>query len=125
MILVIKLAQIGGLLLDFLGSLQDKILKLEWYWWVNAQLLLIVCTVYSAIKNPSGAINLFMNKCIDIIASPLPSTPNQYKLGTLLDNFFYTYPAVGNAATFEILQGVLGILTIYLAVKLYKFLPFT
>jgi hypothetical protein len=125
MILGFSLQGVASLLLEFFLSLRENILKVSWQWWLCTHTFLIICFVAACIRNPEGAINLFMIKLIDIISVPFPSTPSQYKLGTILTAFFNTYDNIGYDTLFEIFQGIFGMLAIYLGVKLYKMLPFT
>lgn len=86
----------------------------------------IITLIYNCVKNPKGAINTFMIHSIDIITSPLPSTPDNYKLSSMLSSFYAAIPQqIGVGVISEIMNGIIGMLGIYLIFKLYKSLPFT
>lgn len=85
----------------------------------------IVCLITHCINNPSGAINTFMKICIDIIALPFPSTPDNMKfwsmVGSLRSGASDSFPMF---IALEILQGVAGMLGLLMVTKIFKFLPF-
>jgi len=86
----------------------------------------IFVLIYQCITNPEGAVNTFMINLIDLIIDHFPSTGNNYKLGTMLSNFYNGLPSfVPSSAISEIFQGIAGMLALFLAVKLYKMMPFT
>ena len=85
----------------------------------------IFILIYQCIQNPQGAINTFIIKIIDMIVDKFPSTPEQYKLGTMLGNFYSQVPWIPGTAITEIFQGIAAMLVIFLFIKLWKLLPFT
>lgn len=87
-------------------------------------LLPVVCIIASAFINPSGAVNTFMIKMIDIMFEFWPSTPDDKKIGYILSTFALEYPQIGWGPIYEVFQGVAGILTLALFIKLVKLLPF-
>ena len=84
----------------------------------------VFCFAANAIMYPEGFINSRFIWMIDMIAAYLPSTPEHYKIGTMLVAFS-EQSVIPLGVVYEIFQGVAGILAIYLVVKMYKFLPFT
>lgn len=61
---------------------------------------------------------------VDAIAGFLPSTPEQFKLGSILTAFLAEYTFM-DYFVIQIGLGVLGILAIALVYKVVKILPFT
>ena len=84
----------------------------------------IVCFAWNVITYPEGAINQFMIMLVDMIAGAFPSTPPQYQLYSMLDSFAAQFPMIGWGVVYEIFSGITGMLSIYLVVKLWRFLPF-
>lgn len=82
----------------------------------------VACFFAECISNPKGAINSFMCHFIDIIVVALPSTPSGLKINSLISSYS---GAFGTALIADLVSTALSILSIYLVVKLYKFLPFT
>lgn len=85
----------------------------------------ILCFITECIANPKGAINTFIIHFIDISASILPSTPPQLTLSGFLSSYQATNPLFSVGILSEIFTIVFPLLSIYLVIKLYKFLPFT
>ncbi len=85
----------------------------------------IFILIYQCIQNPEGAVNSFMILLIDMIVGQFPETPAEYKLGTLLSNFYGQVPWLPGSQLTEIFQGIAGMLSIFLFIKLWKLLPFT
>lgn len=85
----------------------------------------IFILIYQCIQNPEGAINSFMILLIDMIAGQFPETPAEYKLASLLSNFYAQVPWLPAAQLGEIFQGIARILSVFLFIKLWKLLPFT
>jgi len=86
----------------------------------------IFILIYQSIQNPDGAINTFMIRLIDLIIVIFPENPENYKIGTMLSNFYSILPSyIPTSAISEIMQGIGGMLAIFLVIKLYKMMPFT
>jgi hypothetical protein len=86
----------------------------------------IFILIYQCIQNPQGEVNNYMIILIDIIVTPLPSTPENLKLSYLLNQMYAMMPNwMPTSAINEIMQGIGGMLGLFLFVKLYKMLPFT
>ena len=92
--------------------------------WHCAVIATIVCFFYNVITYPEGALNTFMKWVFSFIFIALPSTPDQYKFWHMIDVFSASYPAIGWGPVLQILTGISGMLTIYLTVKVLRFLPF-
>lgn len=84
----------------------------------------IICLLVSAIENPEGAINTFMKICIDLVVVPLPSTPDNFKLATLIAQFDNAFPVLGGGVISELLEGVVGLSVIFFSIKALRLLPF-
>jgi|SRR6476646_7780531 len=84
----------------------------------------IFCFILECIRNPQGAINSFMCHAIDIVADVFPSTPHQYQIASILADFGASWSVIGWGILWQTLEGCLGLLSIYLVVKLYRMLPF-
>jgi hypothetical protein len=100
------------------------VISVKWLWWTSTPVFVIFCTAYTAIQNPRGAINTFLIHCIDVLMVAWPSTPNNFKIGTMLTAFSQQFPGIGWGAVSEIMTGIIGILTIAVTVKMLKFIPF-
>lgn len=114
---MISFSQLSSLLIDLIKKAKSK--KQE------ALLVLVLCFAAECIANPKGAINTFMIHFIDLFASLLPSTPAQLTLGGFLNSYQATSPLFSVGLLAEIFSLVFPLLSIYLVIKLYKFLPFT
>lgn len=87
-------------------------------------LLPVACIIAAAFADPSGAVNTFMIKMIDVMFAFWPSTPNDKNIGHILSTFALEYPQIGWGLIYEVFQGIAGILTLALFIKLVKLLPF-
>lgn len=92
--------------------------------WYCTVLSTIVCFFYTTITDPQGAVNTFVNMIEDMTLGSLPSTPPQYTIYGMLQSFANAYPQVGWGPVFEIFSGIGGMLSIYLGIRLFRFLPF-
>lgn len=83
----------------------------------------LVSFLGGALADPQGFANSFMCGAVDLIVAAFPSTPNEYKIGTLVTNLTTEFPESSYlfVTTFE---GIFGIFAIYLGVKALRFLPF-
>lgn len=97
--------------------------RVYWLWWSSATTFTIFCTMYTAIKNPQGAINTFFIHCIDVVLVAWPSTPEEYQIGTLLTAFSTALPNFGWGIIYEIMRGIVGMLMIFTTVKIIKLIP--
>jgi hypothetical protein len=85
----------------------------------------IVCVAYQSVINPKGAINTFMIHAIDTVLAFFPSTPDNLKIGSMISGFYAAIPSpIGASLVHEIMVGVFALLPLFLAVKLYKMMPF-
>lgn len=94
------------------------------YSYIASSILVVVGVLYASITNPSGAVNTFMIILIDIILVIFPSTPEEYKIRTLLAAMAESYPVFGWGIVSQIFVGIFGMLAIFFSVKLFRFLPF-
>lgn len=78
----------------------------------------------AALANPEGIINKFANSVIDAIASIFPSTPNNLKLGYLLDQSTASVPALGRGIIGDIFSTISAIFAVVVIIKIYKLIPF-
>jgi uncharacterized membrane protein len=108
-------------ILKFLLKLRDKAQSAK----KNGLIGLIICFMVECINNPKGAINTFMIHFIDVIVDQFPSTPAQYTLSGLLSSYQATSPVISVGILSELFTMVIPIFSLYLLVKIYKFLPFT
>jgi hypothetical protein len=84
----------------------------------------IVALVLGCILDPAGAINTFICKVLDIIASVFPSTPDNLKLGFFVNQASAFLPAFGASIIGDIVSTISSIFLISLAVRVYKLIPF-
>jgi hypothetical protein len=84
----------------------------------------VVAFLVSTLNNPEGAINKFANSVIDKIALVLPSTPNNLKLGYLLDQSTALMPAFGRNVIAEIFATISSMFAVIVVIKIYKLIPF-
>lgn len=79
--------------------------------------------VIGAVANPQGAVNGFLCRMIDVIASVWPSTPSSLKLSNLFASSDAASGIYGYLVS-EIFSLALVCLSIVALVKLYKLIPF-
>jgi hypothetical protein len=107
---------------DLVSALQNMVFKVNF--WYCTILLTIVCFLYNCITDPDGAINTFFIWVLGYFLDYWPSTPSQYKFWSILNSFSEAYPQIGWGPIYEIFQGLMGMLAIYLSLKVIRFLPF-
>ena len=88
-------------------------------------LIAIILFFYQIIRNPNGAVNTFMIFLFDNFYSYFPSTPEQFKIVSLLNSFAAEYPDIGWGVVYEIFSGMSVLFGLWAAVKIFKILPFT
>lgn len=81
----------------------------------------IIVTVWSTVTNPQGAINQFMIHVVDVVFKHLPETPDNYKLATILSDFAASNTTIGWGLIWEIIQVPMGLLAMFLVIKLIQF----
>ena|ERR687885_2010937 len=110
--------QIINALLWALGSIPDFIKK----WWLPLSILLGV------IADPTGSFGYFICIMIEVILSPLPSTPESLKITNLISQFTQSlgdaYPVIGAGLLNEVFGSVGIVVGILVIVKIYKLIPF-
>lgn len=84
----------------------------------------IVSFLMAALLNPEGAVNKFANSVIDKVAIVFPSTPNNLKLGYLLDEATSSMPSVGRGIIGDIFVTISSMFAIVVVIKIYKLIPF-
>ena len=89
-----------------------------------ASLFTPVAIILGCIKNPQGAVNVFIVKIIDLIHPIFPSTPANLKVAYLINQVGDQMPLVGKAVLFEIFQIISTIIGITVVIKIYKLIPF-
>lgn len=119
------------LLVNWLGSNIQSIIQntvnwlvSNWIFTMSCTITTILCLIYQTIQNPEGALNQFMIMAISSVIILFPSTPDNLKIASLLDQFNDTFPQVGSYVLTEILSGIVGLSTVFLFTKLWKLLPF-
>ena len=83
----------------------------------------IVGVVIGAIENPEGFLNTIICGVIDMIATFLPSTPDNLKIANIVDSLASQMPAVGRYIILDTLQTISSIAGISVAIKVYKLIP--
>lgn len=84
----------------------------------------IIAFLLGALLNPQGLLNQIVCGTIDGIASLLPSTPNNLKIGSLIDSIAATMPAVGRGIIREMFVTLTAMMAVIAVIKIYKLLPF-
>jgi hypothetical protein len=110
-------------LFKLLQNLITKVFTVQWKWYACGVITTIICVIYNAVKYPEKATNLWICRIIDMIIEYLPKTPDNMKLGYLMNQITNTIP-VGTGTLTEIFTGIIGLLSIYLVWKIYRSLPF-
>ncbi len=101
-----------------------NLIKVQWIWWTCPIILGLFCLAYFYLENPEKLLNHLMIETIDVVLKVVPSTPNEFKLANIWKNIVTSYPFAPWGLVSEIIQGILGILSIQLSFKLIKYLPF-
>lgn len=84
----------------------------------------IVSFLLGALLDPQGLMNQIIVEVIDNIASILPSTPDELKIGALVNDMGDAMPLVGRGIMQEIYDAICKITLIASIIKIYKLLPF-
>lgn len=84
-------------------------------------LFTLICFAINVIAYPQGAINQFMVHVVDVTFLVLPSTPEDWKLASILADFAASNPHIGWGILWEIIQVPLGLLMMFLGVKVIQF----
>ena len=95
-------------------------------------LVIVVCTgligivafLVAALKYPQGWMNSVVITTIDAIANVFPSTPEELKIGTIINTIGDSMPLVGRAVVKEIFVTISSMVGIALVVKIYKLILF-
>lgn len=102
----------------------NAITKVSWLWWSTAAVFTTFCLLAYYLDNPFALLNHLSILSIDAIFGLVPSTPNEFKIVSLLTQLSTAFPLVGWGVVFQIIQGCAGILTLYLGFKIIKYIPF-
>ena len=100
-------------IIEFFGDIRKVITSLTSF----------VAIILGTIQNVTGAVNTLLVKLIDLLATPWPSTPDNLKLATLIENAT-SQTGIGTAIVYDTFETMFGILAIITVVKLYKLIPF-
>lgn len=84
----------------------------------------IVALILGAINNPEGAVNTFLITMIDNISYLFPSTPENLKIYSILNQVSSHLPLVGRSIIYDIAQTISIIFSILVIIKIYKLIPF-
>lgn len=68
--------------------------------------------------------NTVIVAAIDFVAAFFPSTPENLKIGNIINNLASSMPAVGAGIIREIFGTITTIALLALVIKIYKLLPF-
>jgi hypothetical protein len=100
-----------GNLFDFFNSIIE---------FIKSALEIIV----GILLNPLGALNQGINYLTDLIGAILPSTPDELKVGSIIQNIGSDIPLIGSGlikTAFDTFSQLIGIATV---IKIYKLIPF-
>lgn len=92
--------------------------------WIILAITAPISIILGAIANPAGAVNSFLCRMIDLVASVFPSTPENLKIANLLISTGDSIPIVGRSIVFDIFTTIASMFAIILLIKLYKLIPF-
>lgn len=84
----------------------------------------LVAFLLGALQDPNGLLNTIAVSVIDNIAALWPSTPENLKVGNLLDAAALAMPAIGRGLIYEIFITVVTLFSLTVIVKIYKLIPF-
>lgn len=84
----------------------------------------IIALILGTILDPVGAVNTFLCKIIDVVFAIFPSTPDNLKLGFILQSFSNQFPFFGWGIILDTIQTVFTMLLIVITIKVYKLIPF-
>lgn len=84
----------------------------------------IAAFLLGALADPQGFMNQVVCGIIDGVATIFPSTPDNLKIGTMIDSLGASMPAVGRGIIREVFNTILIIAGLLAVVKIYKLLPF-
>jgi hypothetical protein len=92
--------------------------------WIVLAITAPLSIIIGAIANPAGAVNSFLCRAIDLVASVFPSTPPNLKIATLLTSAGDSIPIVGRAVVYDIFSTIAIMFAVVLIIKVYKLIPF-
>jgi hypothetical protein len=110
------------LIFETLLVLVEYVASVAWAKKYECLIAFILCFLWNVISYPQGAINQFMVHVIDVVVVGLPSTPEDYKLASILADFAASNTAIGWGVLWEIIQIPMGLLGMLLVVKMIQFL---
>jgi hypothetical protein len=84
----------------------------------------IVAFLLGVLEDPPQFLNALICGVIDMIVPFWPSTPEDFRIGTIITNLSTQIPVVGRAVIFEVFTAISSIAGLALVVKIYKLIPF-
>ena len=84
----------------------------------------IVAFLLGALADPQGLMNRVVCGAIDMISGVFPSTPDNLKIGSIIESAGSVMPAFGTGLIREVLGTIAGMAAIALVIKIYKLMPF-
>lgn len=107
---------------DALIELISILPALTWSKKYECIIAFILCFIWNVISYPQGAVNQFMIHIVDVVFEVLPSTPENYKLASILSDFAVSNTAIGWGVLWQIIQVPMGLLSMLLVIKLISFI---
>ncbi|NMF57105.1 hypothetical protein [Pseudanabaena yagii] len=92
-------------------------------WWF-ATFAIIFFLILACIIDPNGAVNTFMIMLIDLVKGVFPDTPQGMTIASWVTSFQQSYPMIGGEVLVEVINGVLGMISLLMIFKIWKLLPF-
>jgi len=90
--------------------------------------VVIIAFLLGALADPQGWMNSVVDTTIDVIAAVLPSTPDNIKIGTIIESVISTagtsMPLIGSGIIREVFTTISIIAGLSLIIKIYKLIPF-
>jgi hypothetical protein len=86
--------------------------------------VVIVAFLLGALADPNGFVNGMIVGAINNVSSILPSTPDNLKIGYLIDSVAGSMPLVGRGIINTVLSSVSTLFGVRLVIAIYKLLPF-
>ncbi len=92
-------------------------------WWF-ATFAIIFFLILACIIDPTGAVNTFMIMLIDLVKVVFPDTPPDMTIASWVASFQSSYPMIGGEILIEVINGILGMISLLMIFKIWKLLPF-
>ena len=104
-----------------LVRLVSQIADFVWISKLQVMVVTILCFCTEAIANPQGFINFYLCAFIDILVIPLPETPDQLKIYSIISSFAASYPFIGFGIIFDVIGSMLFVLLFNILFRMIKF----